>query len=352
LNWFLQRFTPDHGRLKACEGDKRSEMVIIPREKPVIENLNIYYLDVHKLLEHYQGEIGSGGVCFESHSAEGVIFFDKDDLLNAYYKEKDLELSGANAIDQLVQAGGRYNFNVNVYKIPLEEVYFWASIPSAEKIYKDLSTEFTDLEGLIKKMSAEKLTGYIDVSIDNGRDTGLIFIINGKIRGGSFSWDNGEPGPTKKNQELLIRKTKDSGGTFNVCRIPLSKMRAESESLKTHTGPSESVLAMLEELLGLFEDTVISAKKTKDDFSKLLKKKFVENAEKYAFLDPFAGEFEYYDHKISFSGVTNDQELLDGVITSARELAQELGVMPALIDNLASWSARYSRQLERFDVNL
>ena len=53
-------------------------MVIIPKEKPIIENLNIYYLDVRKLLEHYQGEVGSGGIYFEGHTAEGVIFFDKD----------------------------------------------------------------------------------------------------------------------------------------------------------------------------------------------------------------------------------------------------------------------------------
>ena len=36
-------------------------MVVIPKQQPVLENLNIYYLDVRKLLEHFQGEIGSGG---------------------------------------------------------------------------------------------------------------------------------------------------------------------------------------------------------------------------------------------------------------------------------------------------
>ena len=92
-------------------------MVIIPREKPVIENLNIYYIDVKKLLEHYQGEIGSGGVYFKCHVAEGVIFFDKDDMLNAFYKEKDLELFGSEAIDRIINDGGNYNFTVNVYKI-------------------------------------------------------------------------------------------------------------------------------------------------------------------------------------------------------------------------------------------
>lgn len=327
-------------------------MVIIPKEKPVIENLNVYYLDVKKLLEHFQGEIGSGGVHFKSPAAEGAIFFDKDELLNGFYKEKDLELSGGDAIDRLMEAGDYFNFNVNIYKISLDEVYFWASIPTAEKIYKDLSTEFTDLEGLIKKMSSEKLTGYIDVSIGNGKESGLIFIINGKIMGGSFSWGDGETSPTKKNQDLLIRKTKESGGTFNVCRIPTSKIKIDRDRRESFSKPSDNTLEMLEEFLEIFEKTVKSNKKMKIDFSKLLKQKFVENAEKFSFLDPFAGEFEYTNHTISFSGHTSDQELVNGVIDSVRELAQELGLLTSLIDHLTSWLGKYSQQLQRYGVHL
>jgi len=220
-------------------------MVIIPREKPVIENLNIYYLDIKKLLEHYQGEIGSGG---------------KDDLLNAFYEEKELDLVGGQAVEHLLNSGGQYNFTVNIYQLSLEEVYFWASLPSAEKIYEGLSTEFTDLEGLIRKMSSEKLTGYIEVTIDGGKEGGLIFIINGKIMGGSYSWGNGEPGPSQKNQEVLIRKTKETAAIFNVCRIPLSKMKGEGESRTNLSKPSRAVLSMLEELMVIFENTVISRK--------------------------------------------------------------------------------------------
>jgi hypothetical protein len=327
-------------------------MVIIPREKPVIENLNIYYLDVRKLLEHYQGEIGSGGVHFKCHGAEGVIFFDKDDLLNAFFKEKDLELFGADAIDRIINEGRNYNFSVNVYKIALDEVYFWSSIPAAEKIYKDLSTEFTDLEGLIRKMSSEKLTGYIDVAIGNGREGGLIFIINGKIMGGSFTWDNGDPGPTKKNQGILIRKTKEHGGTFNVCRLPLSKMKKEAKAGASFARPSKNILAMLEEFLRVFEKTVSEKKKSKIDFSKTLKKKFVENAEQYAFLDPFAGEFDYADDRLVFTGAAGDQELIDGVLTSVKQLAQELGLFSQLMENSHAWSEKYSKQLENFNIKL
>ena len=327
-------------------------MVIIPREKPVLENLNVYYLDIKKLLEHYQGEIGTGGVYFKSHAAEGVIFFDKDDLLNAFYEDKELDLVGTQAIERLLNSGGQYNFTVNIYQLSLEEVYFWASIPSAEKVYEGLSTEFTDLEGLIRKMSSEKLTGYIDVTIGGGQDVGLIFIINGKFMGGSYSWENGDPGPSKKNQELLIRKTKEAGATFNVCRIPLSKLKTEGESTNDPSKPSEVVLGMLEELMAIFENSVTSRKKMKTDFNKLLKKKFVENADKYAFLDPFAGEFDYANRTIDFSGAASDQELIDGVVNSIRELAQELGILRQLQNACTQWSDQYAGELENFSVKL
>jgi len=327
-------------------------MVIIPREKPAIENLNIYYLDVKKLLEHYQGEIGSGGVYFKSHAAEAVIFFDKDDLLNAFFKEKNLELFGTDAADRIINDGGNYNFTVNVYKIALDEVYFWSSIPTAEKIYKDLSTEFTDLEGLIRKMSSEKLTGYIDVAIGDGQEGGLIFIINGKIMGGSFTWNNGDPGPTKKNQDLLIRKSKQHGGTFNVCRIPLSKMKKEGKPGASFAKPAQNILAMLAEFLLVFEKTVSERKKSKIDFSKLLKKKFVENAELYPFLDPFAGEFDYAGGRLVFTGSATDQELVEGVLNSVKQLAQETGLFAQLIENADAWSEKYSKQLENFSITL
>lgn len=326
-------------------------MVIIPKEKPVIENLNIYYLNTKKLLEHYQGEIGSGGVYFKSHAAEGVIFFDKDDLLNGFYTDKDVKLSGHAAIEHLMKDGYQYNFSVHVYQISMDEVYFWASIPTAEKIYQDLSTEFTDLEGLIKKMSSEKLTGYIDVSIADSDEEGLIFIINGNIMGASYPWGNGESGPTQKNQERLIRKTKECGGSFNVCRIPLSNMRVENNIKEMYCAPSDTILSMLEEFLNTFETTVASNKKMATDFSKLLKKKFVEYAEKYTFLDPFAGEFDYSKKKISFSGETSEQELIEGVITSVTELAKELGMLPRFRDSLSSWSNHYSRELKNYKVS-
>jgi predicted HTH domain antitoxin len=325
-------------------------MVVIPKQQPVLENLNIYYLNVRKLLEHFQGEIGTGGVYFKSHRAEGAIFFDQNELLSGLFKDRDIEISGDQAIERLLEAGGDYNFSVNIYEIGPEEVYYWASIPSAEQIYKDLSTEFTDLERLIKKMGSEKLTGYIDVSIGNGKEIGLIFLINGKIMGGSYSWSNGSPSPSKKNQDLLIQKTKEFGGSFNVCRIPLTNSKTARERELAKSNHPETAIAFLQELLVIFEKVVHLKRKKRTDFQKLLKRKLVEHADQYAFLDPFAGEFEHVDNKITFSGQASDQNLVAGVFVVVKEMAHELDLLSALIANLDSWSEKYSEELATYDI--
>ena len=325
-------------------------MVIIPRDKPILEYLNTYYLNIKKLLEHYQGEIGTGGVYFKSHAAEGAIFFDKDDLLNGHYKDKQNEVSGMDAIERLLKAGKQMNFMVTIYQIAEDEVYYWASIPTAEKIYKDLSSEFTDLDGLINKMINEMLTVYIDVSIGQGKEAGLIFIINGSITGGSYSWSNGKPTTNKENQKLLIRKTKEKGGVFNVCRLPISKLQVDKQADNMLIDDIESTLDMLEELLITFESVLTTTKKVRTDFDKLLKQKFVKNADRYSFLDPFAGELEYSRRHLSYTGDSSNKDLVHGVVDSIKEMALELGVLPRLVSALGPWSDRYVRELSAFGI--
>ena len=326
-------------------------MVVIPKQQPVLENLNIYYLDVRKLLEHFQGEIGSGGIYFKSHAAEGVIFFDQDQLVSGVFQDKEILISGNDAVERLLTAGDEYDFSVNIYQIGPEEVYFWASIPTAEKIYKNLSTEFTDLEGLIKKMSAEKMTGYIDVTIGSGEENGLIFLINGKITGGSYSWGNGAPSPSKKNQDLLIQKTKQLGGIFNVCRISYKNTQNDDQTIALEPNKPKAAIMMMEALLSIFEQVVNEKSKKKADFQKLLKQKFVENADRFSFLDPFADEFEYAEQKITLSGRVSDQDLVDGVVAVVNEMARELGLQSTLIVNLDLWLDEYADELAHYDIN-
>jgi hypothetical protein len=327
-------------------------MLVVPKEKPVLTNLNTYYLKLDKLIEHCQGEMGAGGIFFKSASAHGVVYFDPDEILSGYFSDKNAELHGQSAVEQLMQAEFSYNFSIDIYRIPFENVYFWSSTPAAEKIYKDLSTEFTDLEGLIKKMGAEKLTGYIDILIGNRQESGMIFFAGGEIIGGSFSWGPVESDSAKASSKLLVEKTKKVGGIFQVCRIPIGAVKPSPPHAVRTIGAPQNVLRMLEEFLGIIE-TLYNSRKDKDaDFDSLIRKKFVENAERFTFLDPFAGEFDFNDRKIRFSGDADDAELATGIIVSTKELAEDIGMQEEMRKYLASWRRKYEEKLDHLGIRM
>ena len=327
-------------------------MLVVPKENPVLTNLNTYYLKLDKLIEHYQGEMGAGAIFFKSASAHGVIYFDPDEILSGYFSDKNAELHGQSAVEQLMQAEFSYNFSIDIYRIPFENVYFWSSTPAAEKIYKDLSTEFTDLEGLIKKMVAEKLTGYIDVLIGSRQESGMIFFAGGEIIGGSFSWGPVESDSIKASSKLLVEKTKKVGGIFQVCRIPIDAVKPSPLKVARTCGIPQNVLRMLEEFLGIIETLYNSRKDKGADFNSLIRKKFVENAERFTFLDPFAGEFDFNDRKIRFSGDADDAELANGIIVSTKELAEDIGMQEEMRKYLASWQRKYEEKLDHLGIRM
>src|SRR6056297_781831 len=197
-------------------------MIIIPKEKPVIENLNSYYLKIDKLLEHYQGALESGGVYFKAPTVEAVVFFDDENILNGSYKDKRSQVTGQAAIDRIIKAASESNCSVSVYQIQPDRLYYWARLTSSNALYSDLSSEFADLEGLIKKMENEKLTGYIDVRLNPDGEQELLFFHNGQLLGGSSSNSQGRVDRSGEYRDDLIKRSRDQGGTFNVHQTDLS----------------------------------------------------------------------------------------------------------------------------------
>jgi len=130
----------------------------------------------------------------------------------------------------------------------------------------------------------------------------------------------------------------------------MKREKVAGESKEQVFDTNFDVLAMLEEFLGVFETVVPIGKNKGAGFSSILKKKFVEKAEEYAFLDPFAAEFEYSDRKIKYSGQAGEKELADGVITSAKELAEELEILTDVKKNMASWADKYEKKIKELGI--
>jgi len=323
-------------------------MIIVPREKPVFQNLNSYYIELRKMLEHFQGELGTGAIHCQSSSSEGIIFFEENEFLSAVYKDAKGQESGPKVLKKIEDAASKQNFTINIYELHPEKVSFWANLPFAQELYKGLSTEFTDLQGLIKKMNSERLTGYISASIRNGNEEGLLFFHDGDVIGGSYSWNmDGEFNNTEQNKELLIRKTKESGGIFNVYTIALSEEGKSPPSEAVQSLPSAEVMPLLQECLNATERLIDGNKKIKQSFSALLRKKFIEKSETYEFLDPFAAELEYSDGRIEYFGDADGKRLVQGIVESIREMADEQNISDQLESELAPLKEKYAHVLSK-----
>ena len=321
-------------------------MIIVPKGKPAMENHNSYYLDMEKLLEYCHAELSSGSIHFKHAAAEGTIFFHENGLLNGIFRDKKgKELKGAEAIDHIIEASAADNFVLSVYRIDPDTFEFWANLANAEAVHKNLTTELTDIEGMINKFSSDAFTGYFDITIGKEGESGLLFFNNGEFIEGSYSWIK-DLDHSKESHDRLIQKAIESGGTFHVMRVSTSEKRPADVT----GGSASGVTAMLEDLLSIFERMVKDAEGMQTPFDTIFKRKLLRKADQFEFLDPFTGEFRYADQRIEFSGDADDRELARGIVETVRELADELGMLDQLESELVEWSERHSKQLEGLGV--
>ena len=348
-------------------------MIIIPKEKPVIADLNSYYLKIDKLMEHYQGALESGGIYFHAPTAEAVVFFDDENVLNGVYKDKKNQISGQAAIDRIIQAASGSNFSVSVYRIQADRLYYWANLTNSKALYSDLSSEFTDLEALIKKMESEKLTGYIDVKLNENAGGGLLFFFNGEVIGGASAKGKGDVDRSREYRDDLISRCREHGGVFNVWKTDLATIASASQaaSAKKSDRPAEKprskksaaerkqpaadqqrVVQMLQSLLSLLENVVRSNKKIRADFETMLNRKFMEKVDTYDFLDPFAADFKYANGQLFYTGNAPQGQLVKGVVECVREIVSELGITKSFRKYLASWHKEYIDEIYAFNVEI
>lgn len=329
-------------------------MLIVPKSRPILENLNTYYVDIRKLIEHFQGAIGNGAIYFSSAYERAVLYFDQESILNAISETKDGIRYGKSIIESLLESGGKANYRIDIYYIEPSKLYFFAHLTNSELIYKGLSSEFTDLGGLIKKISVEKLTGYIEVLIGDNRESAYLLFDRGILIGGSYSWAKNDVNNSKENFEELLLKVRENQALFNVAKVVLSEGIDESRKTLSTVVPQVreiSPIAIAEELLQGVEQ-MFSKEAKKGNFSILLRKKFLEKAEAYPFLDPFAGEFDYSEGKIQYEGEASYEEVLKAIIQCVNEIVLDLNLTKSYSDLLSNLKSKHNQDLKRLNITL
>ena len=354
------------------------EMIVVPKETPIIEHLNSYYLNIEKMFQYYQGITDAGCAFFQLPSSEGVVFFDAFNLINGVFKDQTSFIKGKEAIDLLIEEAKSKKIMISIYEIPPERIAFWANVANAEDLYKDLSTEFTDLEGLIRKMMSDRLTGYVEIAF-NSSDTALLFLHNGLVIGSVSAESKWQLVRTEKLQMDLLEKSRKIGAMLNVRRIvieqmPMNGTAADSanavnqprnngntvNSLSKPEPPSDhnedpkplNIREMLQYLMLIYDKFISNNRKIRGDFDTILKRKFVEKVDKYDFFDPFTAEFKYVNGKIEFSGRVDDVRLATGLVECLHEIAAENDMQKWLDKSLWPLREKFASEIDFLKIKI
>lgn len=327
-------------------------MIIIPKGKVVITGLNSYYIDIEKLCDYYHEVVGTCAIYLKSGSASGIVFYDNSDYLGGGLQNNN-DLDTVDVAEKLVESTSSDNFNITVLAIDPNDIYYWSSLLHVKSIYSGLKSDFTDITALIKQLQREKLTGYIEVLLNDVQAGGLFFR-NGKIVHSVLNTAEKSPGDLSgANEDLraLLSFAKSSSGVFNVKEILAQKPLVEKNGPKNvpATSSDSQMLPLMESLLAAL-NKILSPKHSRGfDFDLVLKKKFVEKADQYDFLDPFAAEFEYADSKVAYRGAAELKLVAKAVFESTQELAHENGLsgqFESEIDTLKTQYANEFREIE------
>lgn len=322
--------------------------MIFPRGEVVHKNLSTVYTDLSALLGTLRLEGFYGAIEIDFPKGRGVLFIDNGEVINGEVRSGvDSERTiGREAVEILLNFSKQRDGVISVYRLPPEQVALVSKSLADEVLFQNLSTQFIHLDQFLLKLKEEKHTGYIEVMTKEHQPMGVLFLDDGEL---VEMFTVPKTGPSvfgRMSIPIFIENAAKQGAYFNVYGkkngAPLLEdivspqiaedplvFQNEQLQLEESASPPEEVERKEEgdswqELLSLFEEFLTKAEGLVDHltsegtFRKTFKKALIQRAEEFGFLDPFAGEFEYREGVLRFTGTTEKNEFVRGLIEGFR----------------------------------
>jgi hypothetical protein len=337
--------------------------MIFPRGEPRHQNLSTAYTDLSALLKTMKAEGFSGTVEAAFPGRQGIIFVASGEIIDAEARSEgdSKRTSGHPALQEILTLSNRKDGVLHVYRMSPDRVAAATGMLQSELLFKDLSSDFTRLDRLILKMREEKHNGFMEILTKQHKEMGTVFFREGEVTAVFASSESGASLVEKKNISVFLQNAVRQGVLLNVYRNQGKKPVRESavkETVEKETrvketvakeppskefpskatpaeqvggkspvagespvkeppggesnGGPKDIIPILQDILSRVEKLADIGSR-KGVFLREFKRSLIEKAEKYPFLDPFAGEFDYKDGAIGFKGEAGTKELARGI---------------------------------------
>ncbi|MBW2071575.1 MAG: hypothetical protein JRI89_10000 [Deltaproteobacteria bacterium] len=318
--------------------------MVFPDDTPIVRDLHTSYIHVPRLLDYYKGSGEAGRIHFKNGKSEAAVFFGMNSLINAYFRDSGSEIRGTAAIERIMQITAEDDYFIDIYSIPEDMIFFWANITKAHVVFENLSTDLTDIDKLINKITAEQTSNIIEIYFESEKKTAMLYFYEGKIVGFTCPWCDSDSVDTIV--DTLRQETQNHRATFTVKAISLQNETISEVDVETPsqlTGPDLPELTMMfAELLREAEKMLATRRKNSEPFGQLLRKKCIEKADQYPFLDPFADEFNYSNGEIVFDSDASAEEFGRALSECLVEIASDSQILEPLAHEASKIREKYS----------
>lgn len=298
--------------------------MILPKGKPVYENLNTSFTNLGELLLDLNANGFTGYVRVVFWQYDGLLYLDRGKVVTALEDSQGKRRTGSEAASSITNRAREKNGVVGAYQLSPESLTLLAGMAKSEVVYKDLSTDFTSLDRLMSKLQAEEHTGYVEVTLEDGKGSGTVFLQGGRPVECILVADGREISGASDLPQI-VETAAAMGAVFNVYKVAVEAAFADSGEIMT-AFELPQLLGTWGEIIGAVERTVDGVFE-KGRFAKTFKEVRIEKAGAYPFLDPFAAELSYAEGQLTFSG------------ESVKNLSAGLAdCLEATVDRLASES--------------
>ena len=190
-------------------------MYYIPKGKPMHEKLSTKFVRMEGLLEELQAESFNGYIMLNFPQTSGFLFIQDGKVVNAAEVAGPDQRAGMAIQEQLLRLSQQTKGTLSVYYLQKEIVQTLAAIADGEAVYHNLTSDWANLGKLIKKLSAERRTYFINLAVEETA-RGLIYVDGEKIEAACTAG-----GDHLLGEDALTRLTQDSENTiatFSVYR--------------------------------------------------------------------------------------------------------------------------------------
>uniref|UniRef100_UPI0040559F9A hypothetical protein n=1 Tax=Candidatus Electronema sp. TaxID=2698783 RepID=UPI0040559F9A len=310
--------------------------MLLPREKPFLSGLNSYYLDVEKFIQHLQGEIGTGCLYGKGADQELIVYFDESDIVRGLTQNRGEHALASEQLDHVLAALRQRNFQVSVYYLDPDSIFFWGQLPAFRRAKERLPSSKVSLPDLVFRLNKKDFSGFIEVDVKGRNEqAAVLFFHQGQRRGGSYYWGTGGLSPSDDDYNTLLAMLQKSGGSYGLGYFTSDPVAAPPAAEPPSSPPSEEaapeakpprLLLEIDQAVNEFLAVYLEAGHAKSGLDPLLelRLKFIDFVSVYPVLDPYGKAcISHADGSVTFADDEAAKAGAEGIVDCAWMVMEE-----------------------------